>query len=102
MTNYWISWYGKGEWELHWPWWVSGYRMDGDEDAGTPDTPTICAAVQAANEEAAKEIILAAHDTRPDNIEWRFVNERPAGWTPFCGRFPRADWMKWPAQEPAL
>lgn len=93
MKTYWISWIGPvGGFELHWPWWISGYRL-GDEE----DTPTICAAVKAKNENAAKEVILASHDDKPKDIEWRFCNERPDGWEPFCDRFPRADWMQWPA-----
>lgn len=95
MRNFWISWIGPDHgFELHWPWWVSGYRLGNDEDG---DTPTICAAVQAKDEDGAKEIILACHDERPKAIEWRFCSEREDGWSPFNSRFPRAKWMRWPA-----
>lgn len=96
MKNFWVSWYGSPiPYELHTPWWISGYRMDGDDD--NPDTPTICAAVQAEDEVGAMEVVMAAHDTRPDELEWRFVSVRPDDWEPFNSRFPRAAWMKWPA-----
>lgn len=92
--NFWISWYcpaALGAWELASPWWVSGYAMSDDEDV-----LCIVAAVHATDEEAAKEVVLAAYDTRPASMEWRFVSEREADWSPFCDRFPKADWMVWP------
>ncbi len=96
MTNYWLSWWHTQDlsaFELNWPWWVSGYRDGGDEQ----DDAAICAAVQADDEDAAKGIVIAAYDVRPDDVEWRFVSERPADWSPFCDRFPKADWMAFPA-----
>ncbi len=98
MKNFWLSWYATkltGSYTLHWPWWYSGARLylNGEQD------PTICAAVQAESESSAKEIVLAAHDKRPEAIEWRFCEERPADWTPFCDRFERAEWMHWPASD---
>jgi len=27
--------------------------------------------------------------------EDRFVTQKPADWSPFSDRFPRADWMQW-------
>lgn len=97
MANrYWVSWYATGEngsWELHQPWWISGERDDG--------ALAVCAAVIAINEQQAKESIAAAHDkANVDDIEWRFCNERAADWSPFCDRFPRAEWMQWPAAAP--
>ncbi len=82
--------------ELHWPWWISGYRMDGDD--GQDDTPTIVAGVRAPNEEMAKDIIIRAYDDPPASLEWRFVEERSDDWTPYeSDRFPKADWMpEWP------
>lgn len=93
MKSYWLSWYCplelRGMFELHWPWWVSGVRL-GDE------AETVCAAVRAESEKAAKRIIIDAHDEpRPDDLEWRFIEERPADWSPFNDRFQKADWMKW-------
>ena len=98
MKTFWLSWYGNGwPFTLDTPWWISGYRFFADENAKDDEfqQPTICAAVRAESKEAAKEIILAAHDARPSNLEWRFVDERPADWSPFTDRFPRADWMQW-------
>lgn len=96
MKNYWLSWYGNSmAFELHWPWWVSGYRMDDNE------TPTIVGSVRAPNEWIAKEIVTASYDDPPPSLEWRFVEERPDDWTPYeSDRFPRADWMPdWPPKN---
>lgn len=89
MKNFWVSWYGsKIPFTLDSPWWVSGYRM-------SDDSPTICAAVRASSERAAKAVVIAAHSTPPDDLEWRFVNGRDTDWTPFNDRFPKASWMRW-------
>jgi hypothetical protein len=92
MSNFWLSWYcldgDMGKFELHSPWWISGTRTD-------DDASTICAAVQAEDEEAAKEVVLASYDTRPTALEWRFCEPRMSGWTPFGDRFTRKEWMKW-------
>lgn len=87
-TRFWVSWLRDPyvKFTLHSPWWISGYR-DGQA--------TICAAIEAASEEAAKALIVAAHDT-PVDLEWRFCTERDPDWSPFCNRFPRASWMVWP------
>ena len=90
MNRYWLSWWtapALGSFELHRPWWFSGLR--GDEER------SVCAAVIADNEEAAMEVILAAYDTRPTELEFRFVEQKPDDWSPFNSRFPRRDWMKW-------
>jgi len=47
------------------------------------------------SEEDAREQIYRCHDVRPEHIEFRFCEERPHGWEPFCDRFPRGAWMKW-------
>lgn len=92
MSNFWLSWYcaddDMGKFELHSPWWISGTRM-------TDDASTICAAVQAEDEEAAKEVVSASYDIRPASLEWRFCEPRASDWTPFSERFPRWEWMKW-------
>jgi hypothetical protein len=94
MKKFWISWYcaadDMGKFELHTPWWISGTRCSDDAE-------TICAAVQAEDEEAAKKAILNSYDDPPKDLEWRFVNERSADWSPFCDRFQQAKWMKWAA-----
>jgi hypothetical protein len=92
MKKFWLSWYHDpaklGGFELTAPWWVSGTRMSDDAD-------TVVAAVQADHPEGAKDRVLRSYDVPPDDVEWRFCEERPANWTPFCDRFPKADWMHW-------
>ena len=86
---FWASWYAHPlvSYTLHSPWWVSGTRLDG--------SPVICAAIEADSSYAAIDAVIDAHDTMVE-LEWRFVEARPEGWSPFSERFPRADWMRWP------
>ena len=85
MRRWWVSWYSTGEqFELWCPWWVSGVRCSDDAE-------TICAAVLAETREDAMQVVVNSHDTPPSDIEWRFVEERPDGWSPFGGRFPRSE-----------
>lgn len=94
VRPFWISWVqtpSLSEYTLHSPWWVSGHVPHPD---GTRFN--IVAAVMAANMDGAKCRILGAFDVVPMEIEWRFCDERPTGWSPFCERFPRAPWMRWP------
>lgn len=94
MRNFWISWYGEnGVFELHSPWWISGTRC-------ADDAEVFCAAVRAMDEDAAWDVIRQAHDDKTAPIEARFCEERPADWSPFNGRFRKADWMKWPEAQP--
>jgi hypothetical protein len=89
VTKFWISWHSTEEmsaFELNTPWWISGYR-------GSDDAAIICAAVKAASKEHAEQIIYESYDNRPASIEFRFCDERPDDWTPFCDRFKRAEWM---------
>lgn len=89
MRPFWVSWWGlPGTFELHRPWWVSGERDDG--------LMAICAAVLAPDEFTARLSVQWAHDDKDAVFEWRFVEERPKGWSPFSDRFRRADWMIWP------
>lgn len=96
LNNYWVSWThlpSEGEFELWWPWWISGTSGEGE---------SVCAAVQAASEDEAKEAVMAAYDVRPAGLEWRFVEKRPAGWTPYGDRFAKAAWMpEWPGDPSA-
>lgn len=92
MKRFWLSWYSTrmGDFELHWPWWVSGIRCSDDAE-------TVCAAVIAEDEDAAWQVIIDSHDEpKPKELEKRFCNERDDDWLPFCDRFPRDDWMQWP------
>lgn len=88
---FWVSWYNVlpiGSFELHRPWWISGYRAD--------DAETMCAAIIAPDEEGAKALVMAAYDEPPEEVEWRFCEERADDWSPFNDRFQRANWMRWP------
>jgi len=93
--RYWISWYSPvslyGKFELHTPWWVSGETCE--------DEPrhTICAAIEAGSEGEAMQLIKECYDECPPPIEFRFCDKRPDDWSPFCDRFERADWMRWPS-----
>lgn len=98
MKNFWVSWWQNrelGPFELHSPWWVSGSRGLG------PSTfdESIVAAVKAEDEAAARQVVVDSYDKSPDEIEFRFVEERPNDWEPFSDRFPRAEWMKWEKTE---
>ncbi|GAC1393280.1 MAG: hypothetical protein NVS3B10_00570 [Polyangiales bacterium] len=76
-------------------WWESGWR---ESDDGGNDVPIFCAAVVAEDHDAARQVVIASHDGK--SVEsWRFVTEKPAGWAPFCERFARGDWMRWPWPE---
>jgi len=89
MKSFWLSWkhYPElGAFELHFPWWISG---EGE------DHKTVVAAVKAENEVCAKDIVMNSFDIFPSTLEWRFCDERLAGWSPFCDRFSKADWMEW-------
>lgn len=95
LKNFWVSWYGAhGAYTLDWPWWVVGHGMGGGNGIAT-----ICAAVQAKNADAAKKIVWEGHDLPPQHLEFRFVSERPADWTPYCRRFIRdpARMPEWPS-----
>lgn len=90
--KFWVSWYSAGEFEMHSPWWISGYVPI----RHNPPKAIFCAAVIAISEEDAKAVVYASHDEPPAEIEFRFVEERADDWVPYCGRFPKADWMWWP------
>lgn len=109
MRNFWISWYAWplqfDGFEYHGPWWVSGYGYFRLPDGEEIEVPVMVAAVKAADLEAAKDVIVQAHDnkalTATDFNEhggqtWRLQSEKPDDWSPFSDRFPRADWMQWP------
>jgi hypothetical protein len=94
MNNYWVSWYHKknhSPFEIHSPWWISGEDENG--------SLTICAAIKAHDQHHARSIILSSYDDLPDNLQFRFFEERPYGWIPFTDRFPKAEWMKWEERE---
>ena len=91
MSYWWVSWYHHweehGPFTLHSPWWISSSDAEGRDG--------ICAAVRAEDEEGAMEVVLSSFDRRSDSVEWRFVEWREDGWSPFGSRFPKAEWMAW-------
>jgi len=95
VIGWWISWYhhpDDGPFELHTPWWVSGFTIE------EPQRETIVAAVMAEDEEDAWKVVRASYDTSPTRLEQRFcdaLGDREP-WSAEGGRFPRADWMQWP------
>lgn len=96
QPGWWISWYSPHDlasFELHSPWWVSGYGFEENEDGDLVEVPTIVAAVRAENEDAAWDLIYSAYDDRPGDIEQRFCE--PLDAPAFTDRFPKADWMAW-------
>ena len=99
VRPFWLSWFHTNElggFDLLWPWWETACCH---ETGGR--SITICAAVQADSEEAAKEVVLASFDVRPTHVQWRFCEPRPVNWEPFNDRFERDAWMSWPNPEVA-
>jgi hypothetical protein len=88
MNAWWISFYVPdehfGEFELHSPWWVSGY---GDEET------IVVAAIRADNEEAAWQRVIDAFDDEAHYRE-RFCEPLDRD-DPFVDRFPQGAWMDW-------
>ena len=88
MTAWWISFYVPSEklreFELHSPWWVSGY---------TNDEIILVAAIRADDEEAAWQRVIDAFDDEADYRE-RFCDSLGRE-SPFVDRFPKASWMDW-------
>lgn len=87
--DFWISWYSPepmSAFELHSPWWVSGY---------TDTENIVVAAVRAESEAAAWEVVRDAYDYTPELRE-RFIE--PLTSTPFSVRFQQAKWMRWDQQ----
>lgn len=88
---YWISWYSEASadtFELHSPWWTSGYAFD-------PDRDILVAAVRASDEAEAWAIIEGAYDNPGGVYERRFCDVLPESVPPFSDRFPQAEWMAW-------
>lgn len=96
MNAYWLSWYHfpeDGDFEIHSPWWISGWIMVYENDEMI-EVPTIVAAVKADSEDAAWDFIQNSYDYPPEDIERRFCEELTRE-SPFTDRFPKADWMVW-------
>lgn len=95
---WWASWYAPapmGEFELHSPWWVSGYALDEHEE----HVPIVCAAVRAGTETEAMAEVCAAYDNPPaaEDVRWRFCETLDG--SPFTDRFPQSEWMAWDGER---
>lgn len=96
---WWISWYSPGDlggFELHWPWWRSGWSIEADGSEKT----VFVAAVRAGSEDEAFDLIESTYDTPPaEGVERRFCEpidedeEKP--WEREGTRFSLMDWMVW-------
>lgn len=87
---FWLSWYSRekmGEWELYFPWWVTGKLSN--------EALIVEAAIPTDTEEQAKEIIYNCYDIDPGNICWRFCDEMTVTQSPFDEAHKREDWMRW-------
>lgn len=92
---FWVSWRhpeGSPPFELSSPWWVSG---------SGPGYENICAALMAFDCFDAEVVVRRAYwllssPDRPPEISFRFIEQKPTGWSPFNERFPRESWMVWP------
>lgn len=96
QRRWWVRWFAthkNGPFTLRTPWWLSGERC-------SDGAKIVCAALQADSDMAAMELVKQAHDNKNVDIEFSFVSERASDWDPFCDRFPRARWMKWPPEAP--
>ena len=90
--KWWLSWEADTmDFEIHTPWWISGHAYFSDDT----DREIICAAVAAKTEEDAKAYIIASHDDPPNDLNWKFCQEKEKDWNPFSDRFPCEEWMKW-------
>lgn len=88
QMDFWLSWYSDiplSEFELHSPWWVSGYDAD--------DRTILVAAVRAKDEREAWLQVKGSYDDPPPSLDERFCEELDR--SPFCGRFPKSAWMEW-------
>jgi hypothetical protein len=96
LRPFWVSWWvepGK-DCTLQWPHWVTGIRgIFGDG----PRQESICAAIMARTEIEAELCVRGAYEPGVE-LEFRFINERPSGWSPFSERFPRGPGMSWPGE----
>jgi hypothetical protein len=89
LKKYWISWYHDenfSPFELETAWWISGEEYN-------KNRKMICAAIYSDHIALAHQKIQMLYDIPPREIEFRFCEEKPNDWTPYCDRFPKADWM---------
>lgn len=91
LKIYWLGWWTKPEYGSYiskCPWWYHEERRNKDERL-------MCGSVRAHSEEEAMEHVKHGYHHYVPNLEFKFIVQKPKGWDPFCGRFPRSGWMKW-------
>lgn len=106
MRKWWVSWWSHqfSSFTLFTPWWIDngtgGFMVPASavHRQVLAGGQIVCAAVIADTEAQAKQLVLDAHDSKV-SLEWRFVSRQGKYWSPFQERFPRAEWMQWPATE---
>ena len=90
--RWWVSWYDPPGIPFSsgtTPVWSSGSTFSGLE--------TIVAAILALDETEVKEKVLAMYDLpEGGEVKWRFCEERPPNWSPYCDRFPKRSGLEWP------
>ena len=100
LPAWWVSWYSPGKYggfELHWPWWRTGWMYDENDEEVT----IFVAAIRAESEDAAYELIAQAYDEPPTftDEDKRFCNSLEGKdkmpWEHEGTRFPFGDWMTW-------
>ena len=94
MNKYWVSWRHYAEmgdfiFKDENPCWETGELY-----AGRPII-TYVVAIKTFDEYLAKKEVFNAYDQQVEEIDFIFAVKKPAKWSPFCERFPRADWMVW-------
>lgn len=100
MNEYWLSWTtvfeDDGKFELHSPWWTSGWCLNAEEQ----EESVINAAVRADSEDQAWEKVAAAYEIPPEGgVNKRFIHHVKDGdakpWERAGTRFVIEDWMEW-------
>lgn len=100
MNEYWISWTScfdvDGGFELHSPWWISGWSYNEKDQ----EESVFVGAIRADSEDEAFAKISAAYDAVPDGgVSRRFIEifekDEKKPWEREGGRFQLGDWMEW-------
>lgn len=98
MKKYWVSFNCSvnlmENFEMHSPWWISGSQINSNYEI---TSHSICCAIQQPNKREVYRYVRSCFDKgyEPKRIKYRFIDEKPNSWSPFCDRFPKAKWMKW-------
>lgn len=95
LQRYWIGWNHRpdyGQFSLGGPWWE-----DGPWETPIGTGRFLVSVVRTTSEEETMGVVRKSYlHEYPVDVEFRFCDWRPDGWSPFTARFPRAGWMEWP------